>query len=85
MEYTDSMVYNTSIVIADLKPLIGKTKHHVKNTVDFSKDLRNMCILEDEIMNSHDVVSLFMKIPLNQAMSVIRKKLESDNTLHKRT
>ena len=53
------LAYNTSKAIADLlKPLIGKTKYHVKNTVDFSKDLNNMRILEDEIMNSHDVLSL---------------------------
>ena len=44
-----------------------------------------MHTLEDEIMNSHNVVSLFMNVPLTQAMSVIRKRLESDNTLCERT
>ena len=86
MDYTGLMAYNTSKAIADLfKPLIGKTKYYVKNTVDFRKDLSNMCILEDEIMNSHDVVSLFTNISLNQAMPVIRKRLGSDNTLHEHT
>ena len=37
--------------------------------------------LEDEVMNSHNVVSLFTNVPLKQAMSVIKKRLESDNTL----
>ena len=36
-------------------------------------------------MNSHNVVSLFTNVPLNQAMSVIRKRLELDNTLHELT
>ena len=86
VDYTGSMAYNTSKAIADLlKPLMGKTKCHVKNTVDFSQGLSNMRILEDEIMNSHNVVSMLTNVPLNQAMSVIRKRLESDNTLCERT
>ena len=86
MDNTGWMAYTTSKAIADLlKPLIGKAKYHVKNTVDFSKDLSNMRILKDEIMNSHDMVSLFTNVPLDQVMSVIRKRLESDNTLCERT
>ena len=86
VDYTGSMTCNTCKAIADLlKPLIGKSKYQVKNTVDFSKYLSNMNILEDEIMNSNDVVSLFMNVPLKQAMSVIRKRLESDNTLRECT
>ena len=85
VDYTGSMAYNTSKAIADLKPLIGKTKYHRKNTVDFSKDLSSMDILEDEIMNFHGMVSLFTNVPLNLDMYIIRKRLELDNTLHEHT
>ena len=82
MDYPGSMAY-TSKAIADLLNLrIGKTKYHMKKTVDFNKDLSNMHILEDEIMNSHDVVSMFTNVPLKQAMSVIRKRLEMDKLIY---
>ena len=40
-----------------------------------------MHVEEDEIMNSHDVVSLFTNVPLKKAMEVIGKKLEEDRIL----
>jgi hypothetical protein len=86
VDYTGSMAYNTSKAIADLlKPLIGRTKYHVKNTVDFSKDIQTLHLEDDEIMNSHDVVSLFTNVPLKDAMDVIRKRLLADTTLFQRT
>ena len=44
-----------------------------------------MKIEEDEIMNSHDVVSLFTIMTLEDANAVIRKRLEQDTTLYKIT
>ena len=80
------MAYTTSKAIGDLlKPFVGKTKYQVKNTVDLSKDMSNMHVLDNEIINSHNVGALFMKVPLKQAMSVMRKRLELDNTLRECT
>ena len=42
-------------------------------------------IQENEIFASHDVVSLFTNTPIDQALQVIREKLENDLTLKKRT
>ena len=50
-----------------LKPLVGKSPHHVHNTQD--------C----------DVHSLFTSIPTDSAIIIIRKHLEQDKDLHKRT
>ena len=36
---------------------------------------------EDKIMNSHDVASLFINVPIEKALGVIRKMLEEDKTL----
>ena len=79
------MVYATSKAIADiLKPLIGKTIYHVKNMAQFSKQLRDLRVKEDDIINAHDVVSLFTNIPIDKAMAVIRNQLECDKTLSNR-
>ena len=40
---------------------------------------------ENEIMNSHDVVSQFTNAPIIKSLEVIRKKLEKDKTLSDHT
>ena len=42
----------------------------------FSKELKDLQVEENEIMNSHDVVSLFTNVPIKKAMEVTRKKIE---------
>ena len=38
---------------------------------------------EDEVMNSHDVLSRFINIPIKKALHVIRKTLKEEKTLSK--
>ncbi|XP_072041401.1 uncharacterized protein [Amphiura filiformis] len=42
-------------------------------------------IEEEEIFNSHDVVSLFTNTPIEQSLQVIKSRLENDPTLKDRT
>ena len=59
------MGLETSRALADLlNPLIGNTEHHVKNSKDLTEELSGMFKEENEIFNSHNVVSLFINTPM---------------------
>ena len=65
--------------------MVGKTEYFVKNTASCSKDIKGVKIEKGEIMNSHDVVSLFTNVPIREALIIIWKKLRADKTLHRCT
>ena len=86
VDYTGSIAYETSKMLANiLQPLVGQSGHHVSNSRDFTEEVTQMKITDGEIFNSHDVVSLFTKTPIPDALKVIEKKLLQDTTLHTRT
>ena len=65
VDYTGSIGYNTSRFLADiLNHLIGKTEQFIKNSKHLAEELSNIHIEEDEILVSHDVVSLFTNTPV---------------------
>ena len=86
VDYTGTIAYNVSRSLADLLgPLVGKTKFHVKNSKHLAEDLREVILEDDEMLCSHDVVSLFTNTPIPQALEIIRERLTEDATLKKRT
>jgi hypothetical protein len=86
VDYAQTIAYKLSRDLADiLQPLVGKTKYHVENSKDLVNELKSVKLENDEIMISYDVVSLFTKTPIHGACQVIKRRLEKDNTLKKRT
>ena len=65
-----------------LKPLVGKAPHHVHNTQDFIQIIEDIKLQDHECMMSYDVHSLFTSIPVDPAITIIRKHLEQDKDLH---
>ena len=68
-----------------LGPLVGKTPHHVKNSLDFVKKITNLEVPPPWKLISFDVTALFTSIPTDEAMTVVRNKLISDQSWKERT
>ena len=68
-----------------LKPLVGRSPHHVHNTQDFIQSIKGIQLQENDCIMSYDVNSLFTSILIDPAITIIRKHLEQDKDLHLRT
>ena len=80
------VTYHTSKEVARiLKPLVGKSEHHVKNTQDFIESIKGIHLSEDQCMVSYDVKALFTSVPTKKACIIIRQRLEEDLELNQRT
>jgi predicted GIY-YIG superfamily endonuclease len=81
-----SIAYGAARVVAEiLAPLVGNTKHHIKNSHHFVETIKNIKIPPGWTMISYDVKSLFTCIPIEEALIAARKRLTKDKTLSKRT
>ena len=78
--------YATSKELARiLKPLVGSSIFHVNNTQDFIQQLKDIKLQQDQCMVSFDVKAVFTSVPIEPAINTIKKLLEDDTELHKRT
>ena len=77
VDYTATIGYETSRWLADiLAPLVGKSVHHVVNSKQLAEDLSTLVIEEGDILNSHDVVSLFTSTPINKVLDIVKDRLD---------
>ena len=68
-----SATYETAKELSKiLKPLVGRSIHHVKNNQEFIQSLQDIKIEEDECMMSFDVKSLFTSIPIQPTLNIIK-------------
>ena len=75
----------TTTVYRILKPLVVKSIYHFQNTQDFIQQIKDIKLQEDLCMVSFDVKALFTSMPIKAAINTIKKLLEEDPELHKRT
>ena len=81
-----SVTYETSKELSRiLKPLVGRSPHHVQNNQEFLKQLGDIKLGPDDIIMSYDVKALFTSVPIKPTLKIIQKLLEEDQTLPQRT
>ena len=86
VEGIGSVTYNVAKSLKDiLRPIEGDPQFHVKDSKDFVNKLKEIIVGADEVLMSHDVVSLFTNVPIDKALEIIRRKLHDDPTLKDRT
>ena len=68
-----------------LRPLVGSSPHHIKNTGDFIEQTKGIDLQANECITSYDVSALFTSVPIDPAIDIIKRRLELDLELHSRT
>ena len=68
-----------------LKPLVGNSIHHVNNSQEFAEEIRNIKLERGKCLTSFDVTALYTSIPVTDALEVIKRRLEQDTGLPRRT
>ena len=68
-----------------LKPLVGKSLHHIQSTRDFVNRVKGVPLLPGECLCSYDVSALFTSVPIGPALNIIKDLLEKDDTLQDRS
>ena len=68
-----------------LKPLVGKSPHHIQSTGDFVSKTKGFTLQPGECLSSYDVTSLFTSVPIDPALNIIKDLLEKDEKLNDRT
>ena len=68
-----------------VKPLVGKLPHHIQSTSDFVSNVREVTLLPGKCLSSYDVTALFISVPIDPALNIIKDLLEQDKTLCNRT
>ena len=62
-----------SFLSSTLQPLVGKTSSFIKDSIDFVIFIRSLHLEPTDLLVSFDVISLFTKIPIKEALEIINK------------
>ena len=72
-----SVTYGVAKVLSKvIKPLVGKSPHHIQSTGDFVAKAKRLTLQVGECLSSYDVTSLFTSVPIDPALNIIKDLLE---------
>ena len=82
----NSITYNLARHLADLlKPLVGKSQHHIENSRDLVEKLENIELEDGEVITSFDVTALFTSVPGSEVVVMATERAKMDTTWNTRT
>ena len=77
-----SVTYGVAKELAKiLKPLVGKSPHHINSTQDFVEQAKDITLVPGECLSSYGVSALFTSVPVDPALNIIKDLLEKDHNL----
>ena len=68
-----------------IKPLVGQSPHHLKNTQHFIQQLQGKKLEPGEVITSFDVKALFTSVSVHPAIQIVKQRLQQDTILPQRT
>ena len=68
-----------------LRPLVGKSFHHIQRTRDFVNKAKGVTLLPGECLCTYDVTALFTSVPIDLTLNITKDLLEKDDKLQDRT
>ena len=81
-----SVIYGVAKELAKiLKPLVGRSPHHITSTQDFVEQAKQIKLEPGECLSSYDVSALFTSVPIDPALNIIKDLLDKDTILKERT
>ena len=81
-----SVTYEVGKVLSKvIKPLVGKSPHHIQSMGDFVTKAKRLTLQMGECLSSNDVTLLFISVPIDSALNIIKDLLEKDEKLNDRT
>ena len=81
----ESVTYGVAKELAKiLKPLVDKSPHHINSTQDFMEQVRHITLAPRECLSSYDVSALYISVPIDPALKIIKDPLLKDPTLKDR-
>ena len=70
-----SVTYGVAKELAKiLKPLVGKSPHHITSTQDFVEQARQIKLEPGECLSSYDVSAFFISVPIDPALNIIKER-----------
>lgn len=68
-----------------LSPMVGHTKHHLKDSSDLVERLKHYEIPSTHRLYSYNLTNMYTNIPMSGAIQLKGERLNADNKLKERT